>query len=241
VKAARKPQGGAAALPEVVPLGMQPIEQGNLSSRAYHALREALIAGRFPPGHRLVMQELASQLGTSITPVREACQRLVSERGLELRSVRFAVVPELTLARYVEVRAIRIALEGMAASVAASLMPDAEIAELSTLHQRFEAADRTGDRETAIQANREFHFRVYRAAGMEMLTAQIESLWICMGPILNVYYREVHADYVGADEHVRLIEALRRRDGAAACLAIQQDILRGGQSILAHLSRVSES
>jgi hypothetical protein len=42
---------------------IQPLEQGNLSARAYVALREGLIAGRFRPGQRLIMQELAELLG----------------------------------------------------------------------------------------------------------------------------------------------------------------------------------
>jgi GntR family transcriptional regulator, colanic acid and biofilm gene transcriptional regulator len=49
---------------------IQPLEQGNLSARAYLALRDALIAGNFRPGQRLLMHELAERLGTSVTPVR---------------------------------------------------------------------------------------------------------------------------------------------------------------------------
>ncbi|MBA4363419.1 MAG: GntR family transcriptional regulator, partial [Pseudomonas sp.] len=47
---------------------IQPLEQGNLSARAYYAIREGLIAGNFRPGERLVMQDLADKLGTSVTP-----------------------------------------------------------------------------------------------------------------------------------------------------------------------------
>src|SRR5687767_2415519 len=79
---------------------IEPLERGSLSLRTYVALKDALIAGNFRPGQRLLMQDLAQQLGTSVTPVREACMRLVSERGLEVRSGRFVTVPNLTLARY---------------------------------------------------------------------------------------------------------------------------------------------
>ncbi len=82
-----------------------------------------MIAGQFRPGQRLVMQDLADQLGTSVTPAREACLRLVSERGLELRSGRFVTVPALTLARYMEVRTIRLALEGLAAGLRHRMRP----------------------------------------------------------------------------------------------------------------------
>lgn len=215
---------------------VQPLEQGSLSARAYYTLRDALIAGNFRPGQRLVMQELAEALGTSVTPVREACLRLISERGLELRSGRFVAVPELTLARYMEIRTIRIALEGLAAELACARVAESDVARVTEIHARFAAAERAGEKETAIQANRDFHFAVYKLSGMDMLVAQIESLWISMGPILNVYYRDVATDYVGADEHLRLIGALRARDRAAARAAIERDILRGGESIIAHLT-----
>jgi DNA-binding GntR family transcriptional regulator len=211
---------------------IQPLEQGNLSARAYYSIREGLIAGNFKPGERLVMQDLAERLGTSVTPVREACLRLVSERGLELRSGRFAMVPALTLSRYIEVRTIRIALEGLAAELATRHVTDADLAKLEILHSQFEKADHLNDGASAMHYNREFHFTLYRLSGMEMLTAQIEGLWVSMGPILNLFYSKGHNTYVGASAHLSLIEALRERKPAKARKAIADDILGAGDSIM---------
>nr|WP_218176145.1 GntR family transcriptional regulator [Pseudomonas gingeri] len=208
------------------------MEQGNLSARAYYSLREGLIAGNFQPGERLVMQDLAERLGTSVTPVREACLRLVSERGLELRSGRFATVPALTRERYLEVRTIRIALEGLAAEMATQHVTEADLQKLAQLHRLFEEADRKNDGLAAMHHNREFHFTLYRLSGMDMLTAQIEGLWVSMGPILNLFYTFGHNSYIGADEHLVLMEALRDKKPAKARKAIADDILRGGVSIL---------
>ena len=211
---------------------IQPLEQGNLSARAYYSIREGLIAGNFKPGERLVMQDLAERLGTSVTPVREACLRLVSERGLELRSGRFATVPALTLSRYIEVRTIRIALEGLAAELATRHVTDADLAKLEILHSQFEEADHLNDGVSAMHYNREFHFTLYRLSGMEMLTAQIEGLWVSMGPILNLFYSKGHNTYVGASAHLSLIEALREKKPAKARKAIADDILGAGDSIM---------
>lgn len=211
---------------------IQPLEQGNLSARAYYSLREGLIAGNFKPGERLVMQDLAERLGTSVTPVREACLRLVSERGLELRSGRFATVPDLTRARYLEVRTIRMALEGLAAEMATQNVTEADLEKLTELHKQFDEADRKGDGLAAMHYNREFHFTLYRLSGMDMLTAQIEGLWVSMGPILNLFYTFGHNSYIGADEHLVLMDALRTKKPAKARKAISDDIVRGGVSIL---------
>ena len=182
------------------------------------------------------MQELAEQLGTSVTPVREACMRLVSERGLEVRSGRFVTVPNLTISRYMEIRTVRIELEGLAAELAAKNVTAADLKALAGIQSRFEAADRASASDESIRLNREFHFMVYRLSQMQTLLSHIESLWISMGPILNVFYNEVANNYVGAEEHVHLITALRAKDGKKARAAITRDILRGGEPLLGYLT-----
>ena len=54
---------------------LQPIEREHLWDQVYAQLRDALFAGKFEPGGRLVLRELADTLGTSITPVRDAVAR----------------------------------------------------------------------------------------------------------------------------------------------------------------------
>ena len=215
---------------------IEPLEQGSLSARTYLALKDALIGGSFRPGQRLLMQELALQLGTSVTPVREACMRLVAERGLEVRSGRFIAVPDLTVSRYMEIRTIRMELEGLAAELAARNVTPAHVEAIDDLQIRFETADRAHASSESIRLNREFHFRVYDLSAMPMLVSHIESLWISMGPILNVFYNAVENDYIGAEAHRHLIKALRAKDGEKARAAIVMDIVRGGQALLNYLT-----
>lgn len=214
------------------------LEQGSLSARTYIAVKDALIAGQFRPGQRLLMQELAMRLGTSVTPVREACMRLVAERGLEVRSGRFVTVPNLTAGRYAEIRTIRSELEGLAAELAAKNCTVADLKKLSDLQSRFERCDKAHDSRASIRLNRDFHFTVYALSEMPMLVSHIESLWISMGPILNVFYNEVENDYIGAEEHRHLIKALRCKDGKKARAAIAMDIARGGAPILRYLAQI---
>jgi DNA-binding GntR family transcriptional regulator len=215
---------------------IKPLEYSNLSAQAYASLREELIAGNFRPGERLVMQDLAERLGTSVTPVREACLRLVSEQGLEIRSGRFITVPDLDLGRYLEIRVIRLSLEGLAAELATKHAQSPDIRRLTEIQRRFEKAAFGGDAKTAIDMNRHFHFGVYRLSKMNMLVAQIESMWVSMGPILKVYHEQIMTEYRGATEHVHVIDCLARGDGSGARAALERDIVRGGEGILNHLS-----
>jgi DNA-binding GntR family transcriptional regulator len=130
-----------------------------------------------------------------------------------VRSGRFVTVPDLTVARYMEIRTIRMELEGLAADLAATNATAAQVKDMPTCRRgsRPPITHACGHRSDPI--NREFHFRVYDLSAMPMLVAHIESLWISMGPILNVFYNEVENDYVGAEAHRHLIKALRAKDG----------------------------
>jgi len=92
-----------------------------LNDRAYSKLKEALISGTFAPGEPLIIRKLAEAYGISTTPIREALQRLVAERVLEMAPNRSIVVPMLTATAFEELTTIRVATEGVAAERAAQL------------------------------------------------------------------------------------------------------------------------
>jgi len=212
---------------------------GTLSSRTYDTLRSALISGVFAPGERFRLADLAKRLGTSITPVRESCLRLISEQALEMRPGRQVAVPALSLSRYTEIRTIRLLLEGKAAALASQTATRDDISRLRDIQHRFTVEELAGNHRGALDLNHQFHFGVYRLCGMEMLVDHIENMWLSMGPIHHSLYVDMRSvyDYVGAEEHVNLLDALANRDADAAARAIEQDILRAGEAIIRTLSR----
>jgi len=131
------------------------LESGNLSSRVYQTIREALINGHFEPGTRLKIGALAEELGTSITPVREAIFRLVSEQALVMSAATSVQVPYLSPDALREIRCIRMELEGLAAAQAALRITNGQIRELEAIQRRFVAAVRTDAKQASLH-NREF-------------------------------------------------------------------------------------
>src|SRR3954466_8174927 len=93
----------------------------SLRSQVYDSLRDALTAGRFTPGQKLSFRFVAGTLGVSLTPVREAIRRLVAEGAFEMRPNRSVRVPLMTRGKIIELRDIRIAVEGLAAEKAAEV------------------------------------------------------------------------------------------------------------------------
>jgi DNA-binding GntR family transcriptional regulator len=70
---------------------------------------------------------------------------------------------------------------------------------------------------------------------MDMLVAHIESLWVSMGPMLTVFFKEGEHKYIGAAEHQNVIAALRERKPAKARTAIERDLILGGEDFLRFL------
>src|SRR5439155_13403415 len=112
-----------------------PLSRDSLSTKAYQRLRSDLMEGRFQPGQKLKLRDLARELGTSPTPVREALARLVSDMALAQVDHHSVSVPPMNVERYLEIRDLRIQLEGRAAAAAAERASDARIAELAKINE----------------------------------------------------------------------------------------------------------
>ncbi|APG49206.1 GntR family transcriptional regulator [Phaeobacter porticola] len=219
---------------------LSPSKPVKLSTRIHKEFQDLLIAGEFKPGEKLRVADLVEQTGTSITPVREALIQLVSENAVEMYSPRAFAIPALSLDRYQEIRAMRIALEGIATEAATPRLRPDEIERLQQLHEAFVAAEESRDGKSTLRNNREFHFLIYRAANMPLLLATIERLWAMMGPILNVFYEKMETDYTGAEEHLNILAALRAGEATKAGLAMQNDLRRGGASMEAYIAQKTE-
>jgi len=201
------------------------LESGNLSSRVYQTIREALINGHFEPGTRLKIGALAEELGTSITPVREAIFRLVSEQALVMSAATSVQVPYLSPDALREIRCIRMELEGLAAAQAALRITNGQIRELEAIQRRFVAAVRTDAKQASLH-NREFHFALLRIAAMPKLEVIVENLWTLMGPLLSVFHDTVPVHRIAGKDHPHydVLAAMRAHDPARARDAIVRDI-----------------
>nr|WP_246500900.1 GntR family transcriptional regulator [Azospirillum rugosum] len=202
----------------------------NLGSTIYQKLCEALMKGAFKPGDRLRIRDLAERLGTSVTPVRDAILRLVQDQALVLRSPRDIRVPMLTRAVYLEIRDIRVNLEGLAAERAAQQATPAQVRALDQLLARNEEAIRADDTPLATELNQMFHFALADIADMPVLRDILRRLWLQMGPLIADVYGGAGRTMI--DHHYPLMDAIRRHDGPAAARAIQADILLASGPIL---------
>jgi DNA-binding GntR family transcriptional regulator len=192
-----------------------------VAQRTYDQLRQALLNGEFLPGQSISLRSTAEALGISQMPVRQALSRLQAEGILVMHENRTLTVPKLTPALIMEKRDIRIALEGLAAELAAQRVSAGEIEELKVHFEAMQRSIRSTDVRRYIAENLKFHMCIYRAAGAPTLLSMIETIWAKF----VAYARWANTDLAlgTLNNHARALEGLTRRDAIMARSAIVQD------------------
>lgn len=211
------------------------INHSYLGSSVYNMLREALIMGRLKPDDRLRIRDLAAQVGTSVTPVRDAILQLAKEQALILKTPRDIRVPQLSTEQYLEIRTLRVSLEGMGAWHAAARLTPPEIVQLTQNVADNLAAIAADDLGEALRLNSEFHLMLAQFAQLPLLSQFISSLWMRTGPLIAQAYAHF-SHQMAIEHHQEVMAALRQRDGEAAQRAIQRDIMDGSDTMLAFIA-----
>ena len=206
-----------------------------LAEQVYQELKHEIISGHYKPGEKITISSLADALGVSPTPVREAIRLLIAGGGLDLKPNHSVTVAALSVEEYTEVSRIRMELEGMAAAEAARRRSERQLRNFIETNDKLEAARKAGRFETVLQHNRAFHFALVDMAGMPILRAVLESLWLRSGPLLNLLYEHQYRKPIANHPHDQLVKAIRDGDATRAAKAIRRDIELGTRVIVEHL------
>ncbi|WP_312979262.1 GntR family transcriptional regulator [Atlantibacter sp.] len=205
-------------------LDLERAQRMSLTTQVEVRLKNALIIGSLKPGSRLVTKDLAEQLGTSITPVREALLRLVSSGALVATPAQAFLVPEISEERFREINLIRQGLEGLAVEKALEKMTAEDVITLRKLWDNFALAKQSGEVEHTLVANRNFRFELYKLAQMPTLNNLIEQLWVQVGPCFNFLYPQLPEIEQCQYDYHELIDALEARDPERCVCAVHQVI-----------------
>ncbi|MGL4319534.1 MAG: GntR family transcriptional regulator [Paracoccaceae bacterium] len=197
---------------------------------AYTLILEAIDAGFFKPGDRLVESELADRFGVSRTPVREALQRLETQ-GMLSRDGRSLIVASLDHNQLAELYAVRTELEGLAARLAARAATDEEVRVLRGMVEE----DRKligGDPKDLSRANKRFHKQIHLASHNRFLIQQLDLVHRSMALMATTSFAAEGRDELGLAEHDRIIAAIEARDPEAAYLALRTHISKAFETRL---------
>jgi DNA-binding GntR family transcriptional regulator len=185
-----------------------------LGDFAYRILRDALRSGKFRPHEHLREADVAQWLKISRTPVREAFHRMISEGLLVNGPWNGVMVTELDAQQLVQLYAVREALEGTAAALAALHATKAEL-ELMVRIAAKEA--RAGnDPNKLVTINGELHQTFYRAAHNRYLLQSVTTVVDALGLLRHSTFVLPGSAELAHREHLQIIEAVRDRNPATA-------------------------
>lgn len=201
-----------------------PFNRSSLREQIKDVILQRIVEGSLEPGSRIVETRIAQELGVSQGPVREALRDLEQLGCVVHEPNRGCSVRDFSLEELLEAFPVRAALEALAARLAAERITKAELAELEQLLERMTKAARRGDAHDQSQANASFHATIVRAARNRTLERQWQMLEPYSRTYLTVSRPGIDLVFL-SDRHVPILNALRRRDPAAAAEAMQEHLM----------------
>lgn len=191
----------------------------------YTNLRERIISGELLPGAKLIIEKIASELGVSRTPVREALQKLQAEGLVVVAPRKYTMVSEISFKDLDKLYEVRRVLEELACH---HIMQNWSEADMERLELLLEAAHRLmadNDLRGLRRVNTEFHKTLYHATGNpyleEVLLSLREKSWRYIEPAI----RAKKEARLGLISHKEIVEALKERDLAKLQGAVAKDLL----------------
>ena len=182
--------------------------------RVFNAILDAVLDHRLAPGTKLKERELAEIFGASRGAVRGALTRLGHSLLVELRPNRGAVIANPSSAETPDLFEARRVIESALMQRLARNITAKQIAELRAFVAEEQRAYDRGDRKAGQRLSIRFHKLVSEFAGNAALDRFMEHL-ICRTPLLALA-RTGRIAYCGAADHREVVEALAKRDAAAA-------------------------
>jgi DNA-binding GntR family transcriptional regulator len=202
-----------------------------LASTVYQALREAILHREFDAGEPLTEHDLCRRYGVSRTPVREALAKLERDRLVRVVPKKGAFVRSASPEEIRELYEIREALEALVVRLAARHVAEADLVDFD---RRFRELRARGAAVTATEVRalgEEFHQHLAQRAGnakllefLALIREQIQSVWTMsiLAP------RRVQGL---VREHLAIVDALRRGEGARAERLMVQHVRRVREAI----------
>ena len=196
---------------------------------AYQLILQAIDAGIYQPGDRLLENELAERFGVSRTPVREALQRLETQ-SLLVRDGRSLIVASLDHNQMAELYVVRAELEGLAARLAARHATEEEVRVLEGMVEADRA--RLADPAALARSNRRFHRQIHLASHNRYLVQQLDLVHRPMALMASTSLAVEGRGAKAVAEHAAIVAAIRAGDGDAAARALKTHISRAFETRL---------
>jgi DNA-binding GntR family transcriptional regulator len=225
--------------PFAIPTGMQPIGTARSKKEfVTDALRTAILNGELTPGTRLIIDELAEQLGVSPIPVREALQQLASDGYVVIKPYVGAEVAPIEAESVVEVFSLLETMEAVSGRAACQRMSDADFDALEAILLKMDSL--VGDPEAWSQENRRFHTFICDQAGTRLIGSVMGKVLDHWDRLHRYFLKDVFARRLtqAQREHRKILKAFRSRDPERVEAVIREHIRSALHAYTKHLNGI---
>lgn len=220
---------------------IQEIRSKSLSSVISRQLEEMILSGKINPGDRINESQLASMLGVSRAPIREACRQLEKHHIVEVMANRGTFVRNIHPREVAELYDVRAALDALAGERAAERMTPEAVQALTGHLQEMEVFAAQENVAAYFRANLDFHMAVVRASANHSLASLYES--VCKQALL---FRRTSLSlhnrlHVSLEQHKRIFSALKSGRGNEAAALLKSHVLDAGRALISTIEANSPS
>jgi DNA-binding GntR family transcriptional regulator len=211
------------------------IQKRPLKEDIFDVLHEKILAGIYKPGDWLRQEDIATQLGVSMTPVREGLDLLVSAGLAERVPYRGVRVREMSTKDVVEAYGMRLILEAIIAREAARNITPDQVATLESMLDEMKKHDTLKEVSSERKSSREFHSAIAEATKNDLLiklyavVANAFPDWLLYEALFR--YPELIADSMASTyrEHVAIVDALKQGDAEGSVQKSLEHLMESGK------------
>lgn len=218
------------------------VQHKPLKEEIFEVLHKQIIVGKYAPGDWLRQEDIAGQMGVSMTPVREAFDLLVAAGLAERVPYRGVRVREMSTKDIVEAYGLRLTLEAVIAQEAANVITPQQISGLETILEEMKNYETLDEMPHARQLAREFHSAIAEASGNNLLIKLYAIVsnafpdWL----LYEALFRnpELLADSMAATdrEHKAIVDGLKSRDTNKAAQKSVEHVMESGKWLEEYLN-----
>jgi DNA-binding GntR family transcriptional regulator len=204
----------------------------SLKAQIYESLRNAIVDGRLVAGNLYSVQSLATDLGVSRTPVREALIDLEARSMVSFERNQGVRILQTSAHDLKEILTLRILLEVPATFRATQQVTNEVLQKLKTLLDEGEEHMKSGDHQRVLELDRHFHATVMEASGNRRLAEYVDhlrDLIVIRGLYTADVQRGLH-QYRG--QHAQIYRAMKRGDAKGAAKAMKSHLMTTARELL---------
>ena len=210
-----------------------------LSTTVKRLLLDRIISGHYPPGERIVELQLAKELGTSQSPIREALRDLATVGIVTITARRGARVRQPSAKELADVSVVRSEVDALAARLAAELITEEQLADLADLVAEMHERLADGDFPGVTDADARFHQLIAQASANRALERALDQLAPFTRTFITLTLPDVDVRGIVL-EHDDILAALRNRQPGRAAEAARAHQLAVSELLQQHYPAVAD-